>query len=75
MKHETPALRLFKKPLRVNQNWFSRVKILDDDAPESLATDWWNKGFKRIYFKVRDPHGEVFWVFRTQREVFIHGMF
>ena len=73
MNTERPQLRLFKKPLRVNQNWFSKVKVLD--APEALATDWWNKGFKRIYFKVRDPHGEVFWVFRTNREVFIHGMY
>ena len=66
-------LRLFKKPLRVNQNWFSRVKVLD--APKELREDWWNGGLKKIYFKVRDPHGEIFWVFRTQREVYIHGRF
>ena len=74
MNKEQPQLRLFKKPLRVNQNWFSKVKVLD--VPEALATEWWNKNVKRrIYFKVRDPHGEVFWVFRNHREVYIHGMY
>lgn len=74
-------LRLLTKPIRVRriEDYFScagkRWKALAISGPERLSGEWWFHEKCRDYFRIETKEGEELWIFQSEKEYYLHGIF
>ena len=50
-------------------------KVIDTQGPERISGEWWDKAFFRDYYRVLSETGQELWVFKDQKEFYLHGYF
>jgi protein ImuB len=82
-------IRLFRRPERLHVTallpddppsqfrWRGTLhRVRAATGPERIAPEWWHgDGTPRDYYQVEDQQGGRFWVFRTQGDWWLHGVF
>ncbi|MBI2711913.1 MAG: hypothetical protein HYX41_03465 [Bdellovibrio sp.] len=80
-------LRILKKPEAVQiENRFlvfpdgKKVRILGFDGPERIDSEWWRnaegeENQTRDYYRIVVGEGQIYWVFLSNSQIFLHGYF
>ena len=74
-------LRLYKEPKELSQfgdilvAQGKRWKVVKMLGPEHISGDWWKNQYERDYFRVATDTGEELWVYKEDKDLYLHGIF